>query len=135
MTTTTSVMGGAVRRKEDPALIRGHAKYVDDIKMFGELTAAFVRSPFARARITYIDTSAAEAMDAVHAVFTADDVSDVGPLVAQVAVGTLRPLLADGEVKHVGQAVVMVVADNHYAARDAVDSIRVDYDPQEEAGL
>ncbi len=131
MTTTTSVMGGAVRRKEDPALIRGHAKYVDDIKMFGELTAAFVRSPFARARITYIDTSAAEAMDAVHAVFTADDVSDVGPLVAQGAVGTLRPLLADGEVKHVGQAVVMVVADNHYAARDAVDSIRVDYDPLE----
>ncbi|RPI22181.1 MAG: hypothetical protein EHM57_05635, partial [Actinobacteria bacterium] len=53
---TTSVLGGVVRRKEDPALIRGAGRYVDDIKLTGELAAAFVRSPLAHARITSIDT-------------------------------------------------------------------------------
>ncbi len=129
MTTSTSAMGGIVRRKEDPALIRGTGRYVDDIKLSGELKAAFVRSPFARADITSIDTAEASAMEGVVAVYTADDVRHLGDLLAQVPVGKLRPLLADGRVNHVGEAVVMVVAETRAIAQDAVDAIFVDYEP------
>jgi carbon-monoxide dehydrogenase large subunit len=122
-------MGGIVRRKEDPALIQGKGIYVDDKKLVGELAVAFVRSPFASATIESIDTSAAEALDGVHAVYTADDVRHLGPNPAQVAVGTLRPLLADGVVKHVGEAVAMIVADDRYIAQDGAELVFVDYDP------
>ncbi|KAA3639641.1 MAG: xanthine dehydrogenase family protein molybdopterin-binding subunit, partial [Armatimonadetes bacterium] len=126
---TTSVMGGIVRRKEDPSLIQGKGTYVDDIKRTGELAAVFVRSPFAAATINSIDTEAAKAAPGVHAVYTADDVRHLGLNPAQVAVGTLRPLLADGAVKHVGEAVAMVVAENRYMAQDAADLVFVDYEP------
>ena len=128
-TSTTSAMGGIVRRKEDPALIAGKGSYVDDIKLNGETSAVFVRSPFAHARINSIDTSAATAMDGVVAVFTAEDTRHLGDLLAQVAVGSLRPLLADGAVHHAGEAVAMVVAEDAYTARDAADAVMVDYDP------
>ncbi|HUO46221.1 MAG TPA: molybdopterin cofactor-binding domain-containing protein [Acidimicrobiia bacterium] len=126
---TTSVLGGVVKRREDPALIQGRGRYVDDIMLAGMAHIAFARSPFAHARINSIDTSAASAMPGVVAVFTADDVRHLGLLLAQVAVGKLRPLLADGVVKHVGEAVAMVVADNRYQAQDAADAIEVDYEP------
>ena len=129
MTTSVSAMGGIVRRKEDPALIAGRGQYVDDIRLNGEAVMAFVRSPFAHARIKSIDTSAAAAMAGVVAVYTIEDVRHLGPLVAQVPVGVLRPLLADGAVHHVGEAVAAVVAENSYIARDAADSVIVDYDP------
>ncbi|MCZ7532069.1 MAG: molybdopterin-dependent oxidoreductase [Acidimicrobiia bacterium] len=129
--TSTSVMGGIVRRKEDPSLIQGKGAYVDDVKRTGELAAVFVRSPFAAATITSIDIEAAKAAPGVHAVYTADDVRHLGPNPAQVAVGTLRPLLADGAVKHVGEAVAMVVAENRYLAQDAADLVFVDYEPGE----
>ena len=126
---TTSVMGGIVRRKEDPALIQGRGMYVDDIKRHGELAVAFVRSPFAAAEINSVDASAALELEGVHAVYTADDVRHLGLNPAQVAVGTLRPLLADGVVKHVGEAVAMVVAESRYIAQDAADLVLVDYEP------
>jgi carbon-monoxide dehydrogenase large subunit len=126
---TTSVMGGIVRRKEDPSLIQGQGIYVDDIKRHGELAVAFIRSPFAAATITSIDTSAALELSGVHAVYTIDDVRHLGLNPAQVAVGTLRPLLADGVICHVGQAVAMVVADDRYVAQDAADLVYVDYEP------
>ena len=126
---TTSVMGGIVRRKEDPSLIQGKGVYVDDIRRHGELASAFVRSPFAAATITSVDASAALALPGVHAVYTIDDVRHLGLNPAQVAVGTLRPLLADGTVHHVGQAVAMVVADDRYIAQDAADLVYVDYEP------
>ncbi|HJQ90400.1 MAG TPA: xanthine dehydrogenase family protein molybdopterin-binding subunit [Acidimicrobiia bacterium] len=125
---TTSVMGGAVRRREDPALIQGYGEYVDDLSRTGLLQVAFVRSPVARAKITSLDTSAAKAMPGVVAVYTHDDVAHLGPLVAQVPIGKLRPLLAAGEVNHVGEAVAMVVAEDRYSAQDAADAVEVDYD-------
>ena len=129
MTTSVSTMGGIVRRKEDPALIQGMGRYVDDMKLANELAAAFVRSPFARADITSIDVSEALAIDGVKAVYTAEDVRNLGVLPAQVAVGQLRPFLADGRVNHVGEAVAMVVAESRAIAQDAVDAVFVDYDP------
>lgn len=125
---TTSVMGGSVRRREDPALIQGHGLYVDDLHPTGLLHIAFLRSPVARAKITNLDTAAAKATDGVVAVYTHDDVAHLGPLVAQVPIGKLRPLLAAGEVNHVGEAVAMVVAVDRYIAQDAADAIVVDYD-------
>ncbi|MCP4966275.1 MAG: molybdopterin-dependent oxidoreductase [bacterium] len=130
MATTTSALGGAIRRREDPALIQGHGRYVDDIKLPGETAAAFVRSPFARAKVLSIDASEALAMDGVVAVYTAADVDSLGPLIAQLSFAP-RPLLNGGEVKHVGEAVAMVVAENRYLAQDAADLVFVDYDPLE----
>src|SRR5690606_35035163 len=115
----TSVLGGSIRRREDPALVRGKGRYTDDITMAGMLHVAFVRSPYAHARITSIDTSQAVAMEGVHTVFTGEDVRGLGPLLAQVPVGKLRPLLADGVVKHAGESVAMVVAETRYLAQDA----------------
>ncbi len=130
MTTTTSVMGGVVKRREDPALIRGTGTFVDDLNPTGLLHAAFTRSPLAHARVTKIDTSAAKEMPGVAAVYTIDDVRHLGPLLTQVPIGKLRPLLADGMVNHTGEAVAMVIADNAYRARDAADAVTVDYDPR-----
>jgi carbon-monoxide dehydrogenase large subunit len=121
-------MGGAVRRREDPALIQGTGLYVDDLNPTGLLHMAFHRSPVARARINSIDTSAAKAMPGVVAVYTHDDVAHLGPLLAQVTTGKLRPLLADGQVNHLGEAVALVVAESRYQAQDAVEAIQVDYD-------
>ncbi len=125
---TTSVMGGALRRREDPALIQGYGEYVDDLSRTGLLHVAFNRSPIARGKITTLDTSAAKEMPGVVAVFTHDDVAHLGPLLAQVPIGKLRPLLAAGEVNHVGEAIAMVVAESRYQAQDAADAIEVDFD-------
>lgn len=129
MATTISALGGAVRRREDPALIQGVGTYVDDITPAGTTHVAFARSPFAHARINSIDTSAAESAEGVLAVYTHEDVAHLGDLLAQVVVAKGRPLLARGEVNHVGEAVAMVVAENTYQARDAADLIEVDYEP------
>lgn len=125
---TTSVLGGVVKRREDPALIKGRGLYVDDVKKVGMLHVAFVRSPFAHARINSIDTATALDMPGVRAVYTADDVRHLGPLLAQVPIGKLRPLLADGVVKHAGEAVAMVVAESRYQAQDAAEAVDVDYE-------
>jgi carbon-monoxide dehydrogenase large subunit len=121
-------MGGAVRRREDPALIRGTGTYTDDIQPVGLVHVAFARSPVARAKITSLDTSAAKAMPGVLAVYTHDDVAHLGPLLAQVPIGKLRPLLAAGEVNHVGETIAMVVAEDRYQAQDAADAVVVDYE-------
>jgi carbon-monoxide dehydrogenase large subunit len=126
---TTSVLGGVVRRAEDPALVQGTGRYTDDIKLVGTLAVAFVRSPIAHGRISRLDTAAAKRMPGVVAVYTADDVRHLGPLTAQVPVGKLRPLLADGMVKHIGEAVAMVLAESRYLAQDAAEAVEVDYDP------
>jgi carbon-monoxide dehydrogenase large subunit len=126
---TMSVLGGVVKRREDPALIKGKGRYVDDIKLAGVAHVAFVRSPYAHARVTGVDASAALKMPGVVAVYTAEDVRHLGPLLAQVAIGKLRPLLADGMVNHVGEAVAMVVAEDRYQAQDAIEAVSVDYDP------
>jgi carbon-monoxide dehydrogenase large subunit len=121
-------MGGSVRRREDPALIQGTGKYTDDFQPVGTLHVAFNRSPIAHGKITSLDTSKAKTMPGVVAVYTHEDVGHLGPLLAQVPIGKLRPLLAAGEVNHVGEAIAMVVAETRYQAQDAADAIEVDFD-------
>ncbi len=129
-------VGRELRRKEDPPLITGRARYVDDISLPGQLWAAFVRSPEAHAKIVSIDTAAAAARDGIHAVFTGEDMSDLGgPLpMAWVPPGVEvnNPEhwpLARGVVKHVGDPVAVVVGDDRYAVNDAVEDVIVEYDP------
>src|SRR5437588_10941445 len=77
----TKHVGQAIRRKEDPRLITGRARYVDDISLPGTLWAAIVRSSEAHAKIVSIDASEATARDGVEAVFTGEDLADLsGPL-------------------------------------------------------
>jgi carbon-monoxide dehydrogenase large subunit len=108
--------------------------FVDDVVRPGMLHACFVRSPFARARIGGIDVSTATALPGVRAVFTA---ADLNPGVHEqwyTSMGrdvpdTPRPPLAEGEARHVGDPVALVVAVDRYVAEDAADLVEVDYEP------
>ena len=131
-----SPLGSPIKRREDPALITGKGKYTDDLKVFGMLSAVMVRSPFAHAKITAIDTAAALAMPGVVAVYTAEHAEAAG-MPGLVPVGWLldtlktppHPMLASTKVNHVGDAVAVVVAEDRYVARDAADAVLVDYEP------
>jgi carbon-monoxide dehydrogenase large subunit len=128
-------VGQAIRRKEDPPLITGRGRYVDDIRLPGTLFAAIVRSPHAHARITSIDASEAQAREDVHLVLTGEDLLDLAaplpmawaPPGVEVKTPEHWPL-ARGKVCHVGDPVAVVVADTKYAAYDAADQIYVDYE-------
>ena len=128
-------VGKAMRRKEDPRLITGRASYVDDINLTGQLWAAWVRSPEAHARIVSIDTSAAEAIEGVRAVYTNKDLDmEVGlPMAwAPPGVEVNTPdhwVLAKDEVKHVGDPVALVIGDDRYGVVDATEAVVVEYDP------
>jgi aerobic carbon-monoxide dehydrogenase large subunit len=128
-------VGRRLRRKEDPPLITGKGVYTDDMTLPGMLYAAFVRSPEAHARVTSIDASAAEARDGIHAVLTADDLGlAAGMPMAWVPPGVEINTpehwpLSRGEVKHVGQAVAVVLGEDKYAVVDATEDVVVEYDP------
>ncbi|MBV9820052.1 MAG: molybdopterin-dependent oxidoreductase [Solirubrobacterales bacterium] len=129
-------VGKVMRRKEDPPLITGKGRYVDDITLPGMLWASFVRSPEAHATITSIDTSAAAAREGITAVFTGADMTDVpAPLPmawAPPGVQVNNPehwALAKDAVKHVGDPVAVVIGEDRYAVQDAVEDVFVDYEP------
>ncbi|MHB1738511.1 MAG: aerobic carbon-monoxide dehydrogenase large subunit [Actinomycetes bacterium] len=135
---TTQLFGERIARREDPRLVVGAGRYLDDLGE-GAYAAAFVRSPFAHARIRDIDVSGVLDVDGVVAVYTYDD------LVAATGTSLAEPLplliphpgmhaprtgyaLARDVVHHVGQAVAMVVATDRYVAEDAAERIQVAYD-------
>lgn len=127
-------VGRPVKRTEDPRLIQGLGHYVDDIRLAGELYVAFLRSPYAHARINSINTDAARNSTGVVAIFTGSDIEGrVGNVPTAAALEGLKvpkyPVLALGKVFFVGQPVAAVVATSRYAARDAVDLIEVDFEP------
>lgn len=131
----TRWFGAPVQRTEDPRLLRGKGMFVDDIELPEMLHAAVLRSPHARARILAIDTSAARELPGVYAVYTAADLGDLlepSPLLvphqALTQPRTQLPL-ASQEVRYVGEAVALVVADSRYSAEDALDLIEVEYEP------
>jgi carbon-monoxide dehydrogenase large subunit len=128
-------IGDRVDRREDPALLKGTATFVDDINERGMLYMGIHRSQFAHARIEAIDTDAVEAMDEVVAVYTAEDLKAAGvpghiPPVYRVPdmVEPHHPILADDRVRHQGKPVAVVVAEDRYVANRAIDQIDVDYE-------
>jgi carbon-monoxide dehydrogenase large subunit len=129
-------VGQSLRRKEDPRLITGRARYVDDISLPGTLWAALVRSPEAHAKIVSIDVGAARERPGIHAIFTGDDMADLeAPLpMAWVPPGVevKNPEhwpLARGTVNHVGDPVAVVLGDDRHAVMDAAEDVLVEYDP------
>jgi carbon-monoxide dehydrogenase large subunit len=123
-----------MKRVEDPRLIKGIATYVDDMRLDGMLHACLLRSPHAHARIARIDVTAARTIPGVVAVLTGADVNaSCGLVPCAAAIPDLKApkhtVLAGDRVYFVGHAVAVVVADDPYIARDAIEAIDVDYDP------
>jgi carbon-monoxide dehydrogenase large subunit len=124
-----------MKRVEDPRFIQGKGKYVANLQIPGMLHAAIVRSPHAHAKINSIDTSAALAMPGVVGVYTGADLAadGVGGLPCGFNPPGIKtaphPVLAIGKVRHVGDGVAVVIAENRYAAQDAADAVQVDYTP------
>jgi len=130
----SKLVGARVKRREDPRLIRGLAHYVDDIQLPNVLHAAILRSPYAHARIRAMRTDQAHRHPGVVAVVTGNEIRDqVGCVPVASQNPTLRVpkryVLAVDKVCFVGEGVVVVVAEDRYAARDALDLIEVDYEP------
>ncbi len=132
-------IGQAVTRIEDKRLTTGQGRFIDDITLANETCAVFVRSPHAHALIKSIDTEAARSMPGVLGIYTVADLqaANIGnvPYLAAVAntdgsafVAPPRPALAAGRVRHVGDAVAMVVAETPLQARDAAEAVWVDYE-------
>ena len=131
--------GREVRRIEDPALLRGEGRFTDDLVREGQTHLVFLRSPYAHARIVGVDTSAAEAVPGVLAVFSgaelqAAGVQPIGPAVpfprpdGTPGVSAPRHPLALDRVRYVGEAVAAVVAESREAALDGAEAIVVDYE-------
>ena len=130
---STRIFGSGIKRREDPRLITGQARYTDDIKLPGVLHMAVVRSPYAHANIISIDSAAAEAVDGVVAVFTGEDIDLAGiPTAWLIPDSDLKtpehPALAKGKVRYVGDGVAIVLADDRYTAQDAADLVDVEYE-------
>lgn len=132
----TGVVGSRLLRKEDPELLTGEARFIDDLQVTGALWVAFVRSPHAHARITSIDLRAAIGAPGVIAAYTGADLQSLwaGPLpcawpvTADMKNPTHLPV-AVTKANHVGDAVAVVVATSRYAAADAAELVVVDYEP------
>jgi carbon-monoxide dehydrogenase large subunit len=133
---TSRNFGNSVGRIEDPALLTGRGRFIDDIHLPELAHAAFVRSPHGHAAIVSIDVQAALSVSGVFAVYTAADFASLLKI-AQLIVGlpspayrqdVNRPVLAKDEVVHVGEPVAIVVAKNRYVAEDAAALVNVDYE-------
>lgn len=130
-------IGASVRRKEDLRFVQGAGKYTDDMNLVDQVHAYILRSPHAHAAVRSIDTSAARAGEGVVAVFTSEDMAEVGGIPCGWQVHSKdgsamaepkHPVLAEGKVRHVGDPVAVVLAESRTQARDAAESIFVDYD-------
>jgi carbon-monoxide dehydrogenase large subunit len=129
------VFGSGIKRREDPRLLTGTARYTADMTLPGQLYAAILRSPHGHARIRKIDTAPAKAAPGVVAAFTGADTEGVLgtiPCAWLVPNSDLKtapyPPLAKDVVRYVGDAVAVVVAESPQQAADAVDLIEVDYE-------
>ncbi|MBL8045939.1 MAG: xanthine dehydrogenase family protein molybdopterin-binding subunit [Anaerolineales bacterium] len=135
----TRYFGASVKRNEDPKLLTGQALFVDDVELPGLLHAAFYRSAYAHALIKRIDVSRAKQRPGVIAVYTADDLGDYwrpGPLLVppppvegRIFNERTQVPLAKDKVKHVGEPVVLVIAESRYIAEDALSDIEIDFEP------
>ena len=131
-------VGQPVKRVEDVRLVTGRGDYASDYAPDGASQAIFLRSPHAHARFTIADTGTARAMPGVHGVYTASDFAELGALPCLAPVensdGSTSPwkpypVMAAGEVFHVGDIVAMIVAETMLEARDAAEAIAIEWEP------
>ena len=136
--TTGKFIGARVRRVEDPRVLLGRATFVDDVRLPNTLAVAFVRSPYAHARIISIDLEAARKSPGVHSVLASAGAEQIVPTLrmrhdagfpAPPCRSVEWPVLASGKVRFVGEAVVVVVAENRALAEDAAATVEIDWDP------
>ncbi len=131
--------GQSVRRIEDPALVRGHGVYTDDVVLPGQLHLVFLRSPYAHARIISIHATEARGMPGVVALYTGSDLVAAGVKAmpgpsafprpdGKPGVSAPRRAIANERVRFVGEAVAVVVADSIDQARAAADAILIEYE-------
>ncbi|HKZ50385.1 MAG TPA: xanthine dehydrogenase family protein molybdopterin-binding subunit [Dehalococcoidia bacterium] len=126
----THWVGARLKRKEDPALLAGRGRYIDDLQLPGMLHAAILASPYPHARIRGIDTSEALRIPGVVAVLTGRDAARMSlPSMSSVGVPTMGFCLAVGKARYAGEPVAAVVASDRYIAEDARELIRVEYEP------
>jgi carbon-monoxide dehydrogenase large subunit len=128
-------LGRGRLRKEDARLITGQTNWTDNITLPGMLHVAFLRSPYAHARITSVDVSAARSEPGVIAAFSGADFADeqgslpcAWPVTPDIVLPAHPPMATD-EVRYVGEAVACVVARDRYTAADALAAIEIDYEP------
>lgn len=129
-------VGASVKRKEDNRFITGKGRFTDDIQLLNMTYVSIIRSPHAHAKIKSIDISAAKALAGVIDVFTGKDMADDG--IASVPNGwqigedmkePLHPPLAVDKVRHVGDGVAVVIAEDRDTARDGAELVAVDFEP------
>ena len=138
-TLSGKMVGAQVRRVEDPRVLLGKTQYVDDLDLPNSLALAFVRSPYAHARIVSIDAAAAQNQPGVQLVLTGADIAEaIKPLRVEYEPAKAPthkpcdwPVLAQDKVRFVGEAAAVVVATDRYAAEDAAGLIDVEYEPLE----
>jgi aerobic carbon-monoxide dehydrogenase large subunit len=129
------VFGSGIRRREDPRLLSGTARYTEDITLPGMVHAAILRSPHAHARIAHLDTTSAKTAPGVVAVFTGEDIEEVLKPIpcawlvpnSELKIAQYRALAKD-VVRYVGDAVAVVVAETPHRAADALELVEIDYE-------
>ena len=126
-----SILGNRVLRREDPKFLTTGGVYADDLAGDGALWATYVRSTVAHARIEALDVEEARQRPGVVAVYTADDLDlpELPPAMPLLPAGMVRPLLAKGTVRFVGEAVAVVLTEERYQGEDAAEAVFVEYDP------
>ncbi|MFQ5987199.1 MAG: molybdopterin cofactor-binding domain-containing protein, partial [Thermoplasmata archaeon] len=122
-------IGQSIKRKEDARFIRGQGNYIDDVELPGMLYLDIVRSPYAHARITSIDTTEALKVPGVLAAITGKDLEAAGLAWIPTLMSDQQMVLPVDRVVHQSQEVVAIVAESRYAARDGVAAVDVDYEP------
>ncbi len=122
-------MGHSIKRKEDPRFIRGQGRYVDDIQLPGMLYLDIVRSPFAHARITKIDSTKALQVPGVLAVITGETLAKYNLHWMPTLMSDTQMVLPTEKVMYQAQEVAGVIATSRYAAADGVDAVEVEYEP------
>jgi carbon-monoxide dehydrogenase large subunit len=124
-----SILGHRVLRTEDPDLITGRARYTEDLPIEGALHVAFIRSQFAHARVTSIDTAEARSMPGVIGVYTDADLALPHYEGGMAGEEFIRPVLASERVRYTGEPIAVVLAESRAQAQDAAELVIVDYDP------
>src|SRR5579863_1156681 len=143
-TVTTTFIGRSLTRREDRRLLTGRGQFIADFELPRMLHAVFVRSPLAHARIKAVDIASAAAAPGVVAVLSGPELAQLLPPVSDTQlvlpskwttqvqhkfINPQQPLLAHDKVRHVGEAVAVVVAETRYAAEDAAQLVALDLDP------